>query len=448
VNGAHIAVLGAGRSGAAVARAARDRGAIVTLYDQKPIDQLGEVARSLTEEGISVVGGFGGPFHVLKTDILVTSPGVDSRSPVLVEAQKEGIEVISEIEFAYRIATVPIIAITGTNGKSTTTVMTWEVLSSYLGPAALCGNIYGSGYDECSLTEAAAEPENVVLVCEVSSFQLEWITTFRPHMAAITNITPDHLNRYDSFGAYAATKRRIWSNMDPNDVYVHHDDPMTAPPAGHRFQSMITRYDSENIYLPDSKISLRGFAFQAEHMIKNAAMSCSLAYAFDARFGPDPMRSVHFERGLNEFKGLAHRMERVGSRDGVELINNSMCTNPGAVVASSSGIPANQHLLIGGLTKDLDFTPVGNYLKDSGHHAYLYGADGSKINSQLGGVFPVFRTMAEAFNAAVERAKAGEVVILAPGCASMDQYQDFRARGDEFKQLAKEWLENEQTVTH
>lgn len=489
LDGLKVAVLGAGRSGIAVAKIAAQGGARVTLYDSKPKEQIGWDLNALSHLNIRLVDNFNGPFSPAKTDLLVTSPGVDSRSPLLQEPKQQGIEVIGEVEFAYRISQAPIIAITGTNGKSTTTVMTYLCLRDH--GSILCGNIYGSGYEEVPLTEAAAfaSPDQI-LVAEISSFQLEWIDRFRPKCAAITNIAPDHLNRYDSFEDYAETKRRIFKNMAKPDVYVRHPDPMTFAdnPA---FTVKETKLTETAICIETYEIPFDDLPFQEPHNRKNAAMAGLLAFSYltvfdngedtrhktqDISTNPqdtgqntqdisttsqDPRHKTQdsspntqhstlnaVRNGLQNYHGLSHRMERVGERDGVRVVNNSMCTNPAALIASSSSVPQHQHLLIGGLTKDLDFSLLGDYLKATGHQAYLFGADATKINAQLGGQFPVFNTMGEAFQSAIAEAHSGEVVMLSPGCASMDQYTDFRARGDEFKNLAKEWLQHEQIATH
>lgn len=434
-----IAVLGAGRSGVAVAIAAKDRSAIPRLYDSKSPTELAETTKKLEEHGIELVPNYKGPFTKETTDILVTSPGVDSRNPVLTNAIEAGVEVIGEIEFAYRIATGPIIAITGTNGKSTTTVMTWLCLKELGQNPILCGNIYGSGYDEIPLTEAAANFPGQPLVAEISSFQLEWIKEFRPKIAAITNIAPDHLNRYESFEEYAETKRKIYSNMGEGDVYVHHDDSMTNPPTGAPFADCQTLIRQNAIILPGGGIALEALPFAEMHNRANAAIAANIAFQFMPGM-PANLRISRIARALQGFHGLSHRMEHLGEKEGIELINNSMCTNPEAVIASSKSLTQKQHLIIGGVTKGLDFSPVGEYLKGASHKAYLFGADAEEINLRLGGAWPVFKTMGEAFQAAARAAKAGETIMLAPGCASLDQFQDFRARGDEFKRLAKEWL--------
>ena len=451
--GKRIAILGAGRSGVAIALAAQKRGAIPTVYDVKKSPFLAKSENRLRDSGIPLVAGHGGSFSPTDADILVTSPGVDHRKPILQDAKELGIEVIGEIEFAFRISKAPIVAITGTNGKSTTTVMTWLCLQALGHEATLCGNIYGSGYEEIPLTEAADHAtDDQVLVAEISSFQLEWVRDFHPRCAAITNIKPDHLNRYDSFEDYVSTKHRIYRRMAEGDIYVCHDDPI-----GHsrvplpRFAIAHTRLDKEAFYLGSERIPFSSLPFHGAHNYANAAMAGLLSASFHAG-GVDCMTCTDAKavlEGLRGLNGLSHRMEQIGERNGVVLINNSMCTNPEAILVSSKSLGSkHQHLLIGGVAKDLDFGRLQPYLKDTGIDVYLYGEDGFKICTQLGGGYSVFRTMAEAFQAAARKANPGDVIMLAPGCASLDQYQDFRARGDEFKQIAKEWLKNEQTVTH
>lgn len=453
MNNLRIAVLGLGRSGLAVARAAKRQGARVTVYDAKPADdrRIAPFAQQLQEEQIAFQAGHEGP--ITDADILVTSPGVDMRKPILLEAVVRDIEVIGEVEFAYRISKAPIIAITGTNGKSTTTVMTYLALKSADQNAVLCGNIYGSGYDEVPLTEAALNAtEDQVLVAEISSFQLEWTRDFRPRCAGITNITPDHLNRYDDFDQYAQTKRKIFDRMAEGDTIVANaGDPQTYPniqgPARIRFYGSAgpdASFDSHSFKLSLST-PLGDLPFKERHNLINACHASLLALSYLESIGvKDP--EIKVLNGLRTFKGLAHRMEHVGHKQGIELINNSMCTNPAAVVASSNSLAAPQHLLMGGIKKEYDFKPVREMLEKKGHEAYLFGRDAQQIQQELGDIAQVFDTMEEAFLAAKDKAVPGDVIMLAPGCASMDQFDDFVARGEKFREMAKEWLKNETDI--
>ncbi len=456
-----VAILGAGRSGVAVAKAAIAQGFVPTVFDAKPANES-KFAPDLASLGVQIIGEFHGSFARADFDILVTSPGVDMRSPMLRDADRAGIEVIGEIEFAYRISKAPIIAITGTNGKSTTTVMTYLALKESGANPILCGNIYGSGFDEVPLTEAAlTATEDQVLVAEISSFQLEWVRDFRPRCAGITNITPDHLNRYDGFETYAQTKRRLFDRMGQGDTIVANaGDPNTFPKnetlrdRGHghpqvRFYGAAgvdASFDAGYLKLSVSE-PVADLPFREKHNLLNACHAALLAVGYlesEGMFTP-AKRIEHVLAGLKSFRGLAHRMEHLGHRAGVEVINNSMCTNPAAVVASSGGIAAPQRLLIGGLKKNYDFHSVREYLDRAGHDVYLFGHDAEQIREELGGRGRVFDTMQAAFDAAKDEAVPGDVIMLAPGCASMDQFSDFVQRGEEFREMAKEWL-NETTT--
>lgn len=439
MNGARIAVFGAGRSGIATATAASKVGANATIFDERPLADF-------SQKGVAdLIGEFDGHWPNW-VDLIVTSPGVPKSHHSLLEALKRGIPVISEVEFAYRIAKAPIVAITGTNGKSTTSVMAYLCLMAAGSNAVLCGNIYGSGYPEVPLTEAACTiGADGVLVAEVSSFQLEWIERFRPRAATVTNITDDHLNRYDGFEDYRRTKLRIFENMGEGDSAVWRaGDERTRPPtnsslriATYGTEASDAKVDSGRLVVMGSEIELAQLPFDEEHNVLNAMAASLLAGAV----APNPDYERILE-GLRSFKPLAHRMERVGERNGVLVINNSMCTNPAAVVASSSSIPRRQHLLIGGVDKDMDFRPLSEYLVRSDHRVYAYGRDAEQIVRQLGGRWPVFNTLRDAFEAATRQAASGDAIMLAPGAASMDQFRDFRHRGEAFTEMAMEWLKS------
>jgi UDP-N-acetylmuramoylalanine--D-glutamate ligase len=502
--GTRIAVFGLGRSGLAIAKAAQSLGAEPVVYDERAEEAISkrdvlDEARALS---VPLAFGWDGRFAV-RPDLLVVNPAVAKTHPVLKSALDEGIEVVSEVEYAFRIARAPIVAITGTNGKSTTTVMTYLALKACGIDVRLCGNIFGSGYPEQTLTEAALEVgPGGLLVAEISSFQLEWVVDFRPAVAGITNIWPDHLDRYESFAEYAATKQRIFARQGVGDFAVvkANDPTVVAPgarPAGSRHRRPATatpselptvltfgatgehaRVEERDLFVLDARIPLADLPFGEPHNLQNASMAALLAYAGvrvlaerqpeshaaelvrdaegDSERRRASRRNVYSGReteaapaalppaiveGLRSFRGLAHRMEPVGERDGIRVINNSMCTNPDAVMKSTMALRDPAHLLIGGVNKDLDFGPLRNYLANARHRAYLFGSDAAGLNAMLGGGHPTFATLDEAFGAASAAARAGEVIMLAPGCASTDQFRDFRHRGDVFRNIAKEWLE-------
>ena len=508
----HVSVFGLGRSGLAIAKAVIRMGGTVTVYDQASREGLAkpEALDAVRELGAEVVLDWNGvlPNPPAPHSILVVNPAVDMRNPILQSAKEQGYELISEIEFAFRISKAPIVAITGTNGKSTTTVMTYVCLTHCGVDAILCGNIFGSGYPEVPLTEAALNSnENQVLVAEISSFQLEWIKDFQPVSAGITNIWPDHLDRYDSFDQYVATKHRIFTAQTSSDfAIVRANDPVVHAPGtptpvrrlrGRKvpieetvgeFPTILSfgatgehaRIDDRFLSVLDKHVKLNELPFSEPHNHTNAAMAALLAYGalksissrwpdsraatviikaqieaedqFAAKSNAYNQRALEANRpkhvlpqcileALKSFGGLEHRMEIVGERNGVRVVNNSMCTNPDAVLKSATSLRGPNHVLIGGRNKDLDFRPLRHYFANGMHHAYVYGESRSILSEQIGTKL-VYEKMEDAARAALEAAKSGEVVMLAPGCASTDQFRDFRHRGDVFRKLAKEWLES------
>ena len=463
---APLAIFGLGRSGLGVAKAEQKRGGHPHVFDQGNPDTIAK--KELLEEAKNLPISFnwnGDLPEPYKT--LVVNPAVPRTHPFLARALENGVEVISEIEYAYRIARAPIVAITGTNGKSTTTVMTYLCLRACGADPVLCGNIFGSGYPEVSLTEAASNSTpDQILVAEISSFQLEWIRDFHPIVAGITNIWPDHLDRYDSFQDYAQTKHRLFQNMKAGDfVVVKANDPVVRAPGASatgyvprvkRAQAPIVQkqnlptvltfgamgehaqVDERELTVLGTKFLLERLPFHEPHNYQNAAMACLLAWAALPQKETDCL-----EGGLLSFRGLAHRMELVGTRSGVRVFNNSMCTNPDAVMKSVQSVKDRTHILMGGVNKNVDFMPLRHYLANHRHRVYLYGADAKSLNEMLGGSWPVFSSMLEAFNVASQNAIEGDVIMLAPGCASTDSFRDFRHRGDVFRALAKEWLNHE-----
>ncbi|MBX3118730.1 MAG: UDP-N-acetylmuramoyl-L-alanine--D-glutamate ligase [Fimbriimonadaceae bacterium] len=444
-----VGIFGLGRSGVSSAKAAVKSGHKPIVFDEKPLSEKTQsIADELAHIGAEVEAGWKGSFQDYGLELLITSPGVPYYHPKLQEAVAAGLEVIGEIEFAYRISKAPIVAITGTNGKSTSTVMAHQIALGAGFDSVLCGNIYGSGYSEQPLTEAAANStQNQLLVAEISSFQLEWVSQFRPVAAGITNITPDHLNRYPGgFDEYAQTKRNIFKAMHDSDVAVwHSSDSIVEPPKDQGLRILKYRRawndafeTSEALVILGCELSKPELPFGEDHNNLNAMFAGLLIAGVIGK-----LERGDLEKGLESlksFKGLSHRMEWIGEAREILFVNNSMCTNPGAVIASSQSVRRPQRILMGGVNKGLDFTPVGDYLRTSKHHAYLYGQDATEIAAQLGGDCDVYKSIEEAFAAAVQDAQPGEAVMLAPGVASMDQFEDFRARGDRFRELAKEWL--------
>lgn len=448
MKGKRIAVTGMGRSGVAIAIAAAKRGAVVALYDEKTLETPEQFALvdTLQGHGVDVVPGWHGRFESPSFDLLVTSPGFRRNHPALRDAQAANKVIWSEVEFAYQISEAPIVAVTGTNGKSTTVVMTWLMAGSN---AVLCGNLSGSGYPELTLTEAAdASTPDQVLIAEISSFQLEWVQDFAPKVAAITNISPDHLDRHPDFADYRDTKLRLFANMGASDTVVVNQNAqpfveiLSAIPSGVDVR-FIGDADGSSKFGPTTltlsglgAVPLSEFPWTGMLNTVNATMAWELASAaLGEEANPQQMVAA-----LKGFRGLANRMERLGSYHGVAIVNNSMCTNPAAVIANSEATGGRQILLMGGVTKELDFSPVRDYLAAQHHEVILFGPD-SDLQEQLNRPWPRTNTLAEAFDLAMARAQDGDTVMLSPGCASAAPYLNFRERGDAFRAIVADWLD-------
>ncbi len=442
-SGRSAAVLGLGVSGVASAEALLRRGARVVAYDERPLEGADRIAAAdrLQGQGIEVRTSWNGRLDSDDHDLMVASPGFPLAHPAFHDMRER--EVMGEIALAYAISRAPIAAVTGTNGKSTTVVMLWSLLRSGGVDAILCGNIAGSGFPEMTLTEAAerAEPGQV-LAAEVSSFQLELAGGFRPRAAAITKIAPDHLDRHPRFEDYRDAKLRLFSHMAEGDAIIRSLAEPSVPEEALREAEergvRIIAFDPRPLIgqrqstIDGQVIDLDRILFGAPHDAANALMAWHLASVF-ARPQAD---------ALHEFPGLAHRLEKLGERRGVLVINGSMTTNPDALIAASQAVKRRQHILIGGRTKNLDFSPVAEYLKESGQKAILFGPESGIMNRTLGGGWPEHGTLEAAFTAAAAEAREGEAILLAPGCASAAPYASFRERGEAFRQMAKEWLQD------
>ncbi|MCH7903350.1 MAG: UDP-N-acetylmuramoyl-L-alanine--D-glutamate ligase [Armatimonadetes bacterium] len=451
LDGTRIAVAGMAKSGISVGFAAKELGAAVTVFDEKPADHpsILPAVDTLNAAGVVAAPGWHGHLSDEDFDMLVLSPGVPMNHPCVADMKER--EVIGEIEFAYRITSDPILAITGTNGKSTTTVLTWLLLRAAGVDAVLCGNIAGSGYDELTLTDASMQSVDV-LVAEVSSFQLEFVQRFRPRVAAITNITPDHLERHASFAEYESCKYRLLEKMSASDVVIVNLDERTVdpdriPPAPRKIKfapdgfgatSGVTARAGDRLFLSGDDIAIASLPLLGDHNLANAMMAWEMADAFLKEPSSDQHDAML--SALLKFTGLANRMELVRERGGVKFVNNSVCTNPEAIIASCRGIDGPQRLLIGGKRKNLDFAPLGEFLATSGNPAYIFGPEADELSAQMGAALSTFEDLPKAFAAAASDASDGDFVVLSPGCASAEPYANFKERGDDFRRLVEEWI--------
>lgn len=458
-SGLRVAVAGLGVSGQAAAIAVQARGGDVTALDEKPGDsgpQLQAVDR-LTGQGIKVITGWPGRLDGREFDLLIVSPGIRINHPVM---QDMAGKIWGEVELAWQISRAPLMAVTGTNGKSTVTVLTWLLLNAEGKKAKLCGNIAGSGFPEMALTQAASEAESdQILASEISSFQLETVHEFRPFSAGITVITPDHLDRHASYAEYRRCKLKLVQKMGMGDRVVaplHVKDPQAqdlfdlAPNATHvsfdptgrqKGQNSVVYREGTTLVLGGHKLEISDLQVPGEHFVANVMMAWELASAFT-------QLGVASIAALKEFKGLNHRMELVGEKQGIKVINNSMCTNPGAAAASILALaathPGRQHLIMGGSPKNMgeeEFEPLRQVLRETDCAVRLIGPNPDFFRTLLGVDLTHFDSLDQAFADCTSKAERGEVIMLVPACASTPPFANFKERGDAFKSIAAQWLE-------
>lgn len=422
--GRNVAVIGLAATGVAVAGALARLGAHVTVLDAKPLETLDNRSLDILETlGVGVLaGGVSLPDGI---DLVVPSPGVPRTAPPVAEALERKIPIWSEIEVGHRICRAPILAITGTNGKTTTTAMLGAVCKASGRETFVCGNIAEDHGVRVPLVAAAerAEPEDV-LVAEISSFQLEWVETFRPKVAAWLNLSVDHQDRYAFLDDYAADKAKILGVQQASDTAVlNSDDPTVV-----RFSEgcgLGRREWFSGANPPDRELRIPG-----KHNLANADAAARMARAF----GID---DATIERALSEFPGVAHRMEIVSERGGVRWINNSMCTNPAAVFASleaASEAGGRLFAIAGGKHKGGDLSEMVAAIQAFATKTVLIGEAGPLLAELLGENVEVAGTLERSVSLVANLARSGDTVILAPGCASFDQFSSFEARGQAFRE--------------
>ena len=348
--------------------------------------------------------------------LLVKSPGVPESAPPIVAARARGVPVISEIELGVRLLPNPLLAVTGTNGKTTTTSLLGEILRAGDVPVEVAGNI---GRPLTSLVGSAAAETWVV--CEISSFQLEDVETLAPRVAVLTNLEPDHLDRHDTFEVYAETKLRVFERQGPGDVAVLPRGFGAIPGEARRVE-----FGADDELPAEPRI--RGL-----HNRANAAAATAAARAVGV---PD----AAIARGLESFPGVEHRIEEVATIDGVLYVNDSKATNVAAALRAIASFPGRRkHVILGGRGKAEPYEPLAAALED-GDRAYLIGEAAPQIARALDAAsadFVVVGSLAEALSAASAAATAGDVVLLTPACASFDQFRDFEHRGEEFRRLVE-----------
>jgi len=440
---ARALVIGLGKSGIAASRLLSARGAHVRAADRRVAAELASAGQALQGTGVDILAG-GHPAELAEgVDLVVTSPGVPADTPVLAAARAAGIPVWAEVELAFRFLQGRVIGVTGSNGKSTTTSMTGTILRA----AGVRGGTGGNLGTPLSVLLEDDGPDAVHAV-ELSSFQLEAIETFRATVAVLVNFSPDHLDRHGSLNAYAAAKARLLETQEPGDVAVlNADDPESrrfdAAVRGQGFSFSTRGPVARGAGLEEGTLVLRGLPGRpgpeallpaaslpvpGEHNVANA-LAAGLACALAGVPGPA------IARGLAGFQALPHRLQKVGSARGVDYYDDSKATNLDATArALASFPPGSVHLILGGKDKGADWDSLAPLVRRQARRILLVGEAAPVIRRALDGIVPVddCGTVQAAVRAAAANARPTEVVLLAPGCASFDQYRNFEERGDDF----------------
>lgn len=435
-----VVVVGLARSGQAACRLLLKQGAAVVGTDRRGEREIGADLGGLERDGVRLDLGERYLRSLLSADLVVVSPGIDLREPPFRRVRKLGIPLIGEVELAYRCSEATFIGITGTNGKSTTTTLVGAILQQAGLSAHVAGNI---GTPLCQVAPSLAVGESVVT--ELSSFQLETIDTFRPHVAVLLNLAPDHLDRYDQVEDYYRAKVRIFENQQPSDfTVVNADDPLvlqaSARARGRRIAFSRTGPLDAGAYVDGDRLILAldgrrevlcrisELKILGVHNLENA-----LAAALSAAAVGASMTAIR--AALTSFEGLEHRLEFVSEIDGVRYVNDSKGTNVGAVVRSLESFTDPVILIAGGRDKHGDFAPLIPLVHERVKRLILIGEAAETLRRMLAAVCPTEEasSLEEAVRRAAAVASSGEVVLLSPACASFDMFTDFEERGRVFK---------------
>jgi UDP-N-acetylmuramoylalanine--D-glutamate ligase len=446
ISGKRVLVVGLGKSGVGSALFLAERGAKVAVSDAKSEEQLRDEIPLLLDHGINVETGRHSERTFREQDLIVVSPGVPFDVPQLVHARERGIPVIGEVELAARFLKGRIVAITGSNGKTTTTALAGEIISAGGREALVGGNI---GTPAITFVDRAGD--QTWLVLEISSFQLETIETFHPYIAVVLNITPDHLDRHRTFENYAAAKARLFENQTAGDFAVLNADnePCLAmaskTKAQVRWFSRLKEVTSgafvrggeiawrdgdgkgERAIMPLSEIGLKG-----AHNVENVLAGVCVGML--AGIEPELIR-----RAVAQFKAVEHRLEYVATVRGVEYYNDSKATNVDATMKALESFAGGIHLILGGKDKGSDYSVLNPLLQERVKRVYTIGAAAAKIEAQARGTEIVNAgTLEAAVRRASEEAAPGDIVLLAPACASFDQFDSYEHRGQLFKELVQQ----------
>jgi UDP-N-acetylmuramoylalanine--D-glutamate ligase len=425
--GKEVSVIGFGRSGKAAAELLISAGAKVF------------VSESGDRQGVEPVEGTEFEFgkhsdRIYESSLIVISPGIPITHDVVTEAAKRGIPVIGELELASRFTTNSIVAVTGTNGKTTTAFLIRDMLKAANMDAIACGNL------GLPLSSVVRDAEiRTVFVVEVSTFQLETVTTFRPKIGILLNITADHLDRHKNFEEYRDLKFRLFSNQTEDDYAVLNlDDPIVSKTRTISQKSFFSTHEPATVWLKDENIlwketklfSMKEIDLRWECLTPDYLASIAVGKALEI---PDKL----IAKGLRAFAGVSHRLEDVGSVNGVRFINNSMCTNPVAFVRTLFSFDSPVILIAGGKKKNTDIMTIAEAMNEKADYVCLMGETAEELSGLLDVNHQIVASMEEAVLLAHKHASKGDTILLSPGFASFDWFVDFRDRGEKFKQAVQ-----------
>ena len=441
--GRRVTVVGLARSGIAAIRLLRETGAIVTGSDVKALAALGREVAALRDAGVRLVTNGDAHRAFEGATLVVVSPGVPLDAPQLAPARAAGLPIIGELELGWRVMEAETIAITGTNGKTTTTALTGALLAEQPRPVLVAGNI-GTPLAAHALTF----PRDGLVVAEVSSFQLESIDAFQPRVAVVLNVTPDHLDRHGSFDAYVDAKARIFRNQAPTDCAVLNADDPAAAALARRTRARVVWFSRRRplepgVFVHDGWVAARlnghveaicplaEMQLRGQHNVENvlAATACALWLGLGA---------AAIRRAIGRFRAVEHRIEFVRDLRGVQFYNDSKGTNVASTVKALESFQERVVLIAGGKGKGQDFAPLAEAARGRVNHAVVIGEDGPRIAAALGAIgitASAAATMQAAIEAARAQARPGDVVLLSPACASFDMFDNYEHRGDLFKRL-------------
>ena len=444
-----VLVVGLGKSGKSAALFLRDRGAQVTVSDSRSAEALAGEIPALLDAGVMVETGGHGLLTFRRQDLIVVSPGVPYDTPELKQVRAFGLPIIGELELASRFLQGQVVAITGSNGKTTTTALLGKIFADAGGPTLVGGNI---GTPVIDLIPQSTPQTTSVL--EVSSFQLETVEQFRPHIAVVLNITQDHLDRHGSFENYAAMKARITSQQTADDFFVLNAEDKPTQMLAAQSKAQVFWFSGRRaikqgafvhgesvVFLPregakpEPVMPLAEIPLKGAHNVENV-----LAAVCAARLGGVSAESIR--ASVASFKAVEHRLEFVATVRGVQYFNDSKATNVDATKKALEAFPGGVHLILGGKDKNSDYTELANLLRARVKIVYTIGSAAEKIERHLAGVVKIVSagTLDAAVRQAAQVAVSGDVVLLAPACASFDQFTGYEQRGRVFKDLVKQLL--------